>query len=81
MWVRAAAAAPVGGRRESWKRQQRQAERTDKPRGETRGGGQTRVLDKDIEEEWVRGVVGDMWVEWSVVVRGVGGSAIRPVLE
>ena len=29
----------------------------------------------------MRGVVGDMWVEWSVVVRGVGGSAIRPVLE
>ena len=38
-------------------------------------------LDKEIEEDWVRGVVGDMWVEWSVVVRGVGGSAIRPVLE
>ena len=35
----------------------------------------------EIEEEWVRGRWGDMWGEWSVVVRGVGGSAIRPVLE
>ena len=52
---------------ESWKRQQRQAERTDKHRGETRGEGGLRSGCEGREE------VGDMWGEWSVVVRGVGG--------
>ena len=38
---------------ESWKRQQRQAERTDKQRGETQG--ETRAPVRGIEEERVRG--------------------------
>lgn len=65
---------------ESWKRQQRQAERTDKQRGETQGETRAPVRGR-LRRSGCEGEVGDMWGEWSVVVRGVGGSAIRPVLE